>query len=143
MKKDFSDTDRLDEIREHLNKHANYNEYNNAEKDRYDKKTYHYYEEDDYDYDDEQEPYNPYDPFTDLSRSKNINKQNQYFGRSNNNHYYNDYDYNQNVQTKKRGCGCGNFFFGCCLGTVIILAILGAFITVALGGIDAIFRLIF
>ncbi|MDO5717571.1 MAG: hypothetical protein Q4P34_01180 [Tissierellia bacterium] len=120
MKKDFSDTDRLDEIRDHFENYSDYNEYNNAESDRYETKTNNRYIDYDYDY------------FDNLERERNINRQNSYFSKNSND----EYDY-YDKPVKKRG-GCGGFLFGCCLGVVIILAIMAAFVAVSFGGIGTI-----
>ncbi len=121
MKKDFSDTDRLDEIRKHLEEHSNYSEYNNAERDRYETRVYSPQRDmaDEYDYD-------PY-----FKQQKNVNKQSSIFGRKKEPDYYDHY-YDE-APKQKRGCGCGAVLFGCCLGFVILASIFAAFIIVVAG----------
>lgn len=123
MKKDYSDTDRLDEIRKHLDEHSKYSEYNNAERDRYETRVYSPQRdiEDEYGYD-------PY-----FNNQKNVNKQRSIFGRNQEPDHYNQY-YDETPKQKRRGCGCGAVLFGCCLGFVIIASIFAAFIIVAVGG---------
>lgn len=131
MKKYHSDTEKIEPLRDYDEyPPGEYSEYNNTQNDRYDTR---YYER----YDDRNSWGAQKQKYT------NSNNQRTYFGKTNR---HSDYYEPESTRTKGggRSCSCA---FGCCLGAVVVLAVLFALFVVMVGGFgsiaDVLFRYLF